>query len=131
MAPTDVAEFVLARIAEDEALAAAVPPLGASRVMGGPQPNHFAFTRSEFASEDGYPRSVYHSEDKAHFLHHTPARVLAQCTALRAVVAFHKHWVGDANDYGQTEGVLQLIASIWSGHPDYDPQWVLDIPAHS
>ena len=43
----------------------------------------------------------------------TPARVLAECAAKRAIIAaLPASWT-----------MLRALAAVYSDHPDYDPEW--------
>lgn len=139
--------FLLARIADDEAAAQAATPgpwwaEGVWYHSGGfpeenaqipwPTVGHGrtgADVVAHTARQDG--------ADAAHIATHDPARVLAQCEALRAAVALH----GDGHDCpalgyiaeGEIDGrwhlegepcpTLRALAAIWSSHPDFDPSW--------
>lgn len=89
-------DFLLARIAEDEAAARAVPPLDHNFDMGGArQDERFTFGRTLPSSADGMGNWSKHRDDPstaAHFLRHDPARVLAECEAKRRIVELHKSW---------------------------------------
>lgn len=115
---TTLAEFLLARIAEDEAVA-----LRARDNAG------------SFAVPD-------------HVVRFSPPRVLAECEAKRRIVELHEissEVLGNATLYGcaicdcmsdddgeyyvgrvdEVDGcaTLRLLALPYSGHPDYDPDW--------
>ena len=114
-------EFLLARIAEDEAVA-----LDAARDGEG---------AIDWAGESG-PTDV-------HIARWDPARILAECEAKRRIVRRHSrtaadHWSGAGNCegcgfYGDTDlpytsdseecPELMDLASIYADHPDYDPAW--------
>ena len=94
-------EFLLARIAEDEAVARYTLD------------NHPPFRH---AIEDGYLREDYHD----------PARVLAECEAKRRIVEIHQDWPVLI----QTEPTLEPadpedLAQPYADHPDFDPAWRL------
>ena len=95
-----VTDFLLARIAEDEAaakltLAPKILPGEASSVVRG---------------LDGGIAGIYVD----------PARVLAQCAAMRQIVDRAERLGPDISEF---EGILQMLASIWSDHPDYREEW--------
>jgi hypothetical protein len=99
----NLAEFLLARVAEDEAVARA-----AGTGWAGPEPMG--------AIEGG--DSVFVS----------PARVLAECEAKRSVLALHRS--GDAwCDYCSHSVVddrcptIRALAAVFRDHPDFDPAW--------
>jgi hypothetical protein len=111
-----VTEFVLARIAEDEWAARE------AKAYGG--------TLEELAGwvEIGSDRV---DKAEAHFARHDPARVLAQCAAMRKIVerfteAHEQLRLG--TEYGLTFryglGVaVEALASIWSDHTDWREEW--------
>jgi hypothetical protein len=130
-------EFLLARIAEDEAAARAVPELRDLSPYGGQESISHAL--NTFASEDGYPRQKYPPEIPAHYSRHDPARVLAECGAYRAIVELHvRHdWLPVGRDECAECGcaddrsvdwpcpTLRALASVYADHPDYQPEWAL------
>jgi hypothetical protein len=71
----------------------------------------------------------------AHIVRNDPARVLAQVEAMRRIVALHS---GRAPACGWTQGgtgrhdeeppcaTLRALASIWAGHPDWNPEWAVE-----
>jgi hypothetical protein len=137
-----VTEFVLARIAEDEAAAKAAESgrwkLWGMSVMADPQGTSnvddaidVASTRTT-STAGGYLRTF----NARHIARHDPARVLAQCAAMRKAVdaAWDDHlqieseW-GSCRGQEQLEAVgdepdvVRALASIWSDHPQFDPAW--------
>jgi hypothetical protein len=67
-----------------------------------------------------------------HIARHDPARVLAQCAAMRKIVEYHdgRHecsgpddnncmWIEHADDCP----TMLALASIWSDHPDWREEW--------
>ncbi|WP_327139279.1 DUF6221 family protein [Nocardia sp. NBC_01327] len=77
-------------------------------------------------------------EDRQHIAHHDPARVLRQCTALRAILRVHRP-DGDRECVGCTRNdragepsfvpigecvELRTLAAIWPDHPDFQAEWV-------
>jgi hypothetical protein len=112
-----ITEFVLARIAEDEAAAQ--------------------------AALDQAPASGLRDSDEGHDAGHTarwsPARVLAECTAKRTIVeAFEElgQFLTRASDSGSEDtaaGVRDMFAGLmiavqahagaYADHPDYRPEW--------
>ena len=107
-----LADFLLARTADDEAVAE-----GAKRTSG---PSwHAAGLQSPFDAR---------MDD--HIARHDPARVLAECEAKRRIVEIHGN--GDAwCDYcaGYAEGMQdechtgRLLALPYADHPDYREEW--------
>lgn len=98
-------EFLLARIAEDEAAARAA--------MAEAQADYF-FGDTAAAALLGLAKSEGAEEAAiAHFARHVPARVLAECEA--------KRWIVEVAP--SLEGVLGALASVYADHPDYDQAW--------
>jgi hypothetical protein len=146
-----ITDFVLARIAEDEAVA--------SVATRGPwfvdQVGDFGDKGAvlEIARWRGHLNTVNFDEDfltADHIARHDPARVLAQCAAMRKIVERHTQrggvaswmdavWVADMDDAERAGfcawctyddrtvrfpcGDLQDLASIWSDHPDWREEW--------
>jgi hypothetical protein len=141
MTPTGLTEFLLARIAEDEATASAVIDIGA-----GERPI------------DGFPRSLdlgslatYSTEEDQSQLaqRFDPARVLADCDAKRLIMAIHSAYapIGDpvyapdwssddwcvgcsyrCNEERVTEHIedcpiLRALALPFATHPDFRSEW--------
>ena len=123
----NLAEFLLARIAEDEAAAAAAvsrrdgvdkwEAVGSGTVVG---PGYDKVKHVMLpSSEDGAAR---------HIARHDPARVLAECEANRRIVALHGEVDPcDAHDGATFETVdcetLQVLALPYADHPDYRQEW--------
>jgi hypothetical protein len=105
-----VTEFVLARIAEDEARATRASSAVASWPM-------VANEAARLSADAGW-----------HVLDHNPARVLAQCAAMRKIVEMFQtarpamgEW---ESDYASAAyDAVRALASIWSDHPQFDPAW--------
>ena len=111
--------FVTARLDEDEAAAqeAASRPLGP-------------------AWDDG----TRHTAVARHINRHDPARVLREVAAKRAILAEHAPQTdGPATGCGRCDwdhyvicdnprgcATLRALATIWSDHADYRPEWVPD-----
>jgi hypothetical protein len=60
-----------------------------------------------------------------HIARHDPARVLAQCAALRAVVEMHTAFVPPMGFFKMPTDTLRALASIWDDHESFDPAWRL------
>lgn len=107
--------FVLARIAEDEAIAldALEPTFGATPTF--------------------YTGMSAYRDDWGLFTFHVPVeRVLATCKAHRAIVEGHREtWApSDPPDYmdgvwASEDHTIRALASIWADHPEYDSRWSL------
>jgi hypothetical protein len=158
----DLSAFLLARVSEDEAVAQTASPGGWSygdvdSVAGGTLYDETRTIASlvyeQPADHDGaIVRHLLAPEADANGIHiarHDPARVLAQCAALREVVAAHeltpyygldrhgrwlpsegepKFWYCDCESGDGMIGrdgpcsTLRALATIWSDHPDYRPE---------
>lgn len=140
-------EFLLARIAEEEAVVGDMPDWhctdsargegwgsrGDCRICGA-----YMFDGTENVTEEAYGE---HLDE----VHRRP-RVLARCRADRAIVDLHPTrtaywWGGEAEvevcdtcstgPYAQDEDVeapcptLRALASVYADHPDYQPEWAL------
>lgn len=102
-----ITEFLLARIAEDEALMRDCPHMGCYE-------------------DDADPEGMIHGP-------RCPARVLAECAAKRAIVelaAKADEIEGDLamewpryQDSHIGDRLLAALASVHADHPDYDPSW--------
>lgn len=98
--PTELADFLLARIAEDEAA-----------VTEGLKPD-FMDNEPTYYSSFGA-----HRDDWGLWTFHVPpARVLAECDAKRRIITW------DA-DQPVERGILALLALPYADHPDYDAEW--------
>ena len=114
----DLPDFLLARIAEDEAAAreAAVMPYG----------EEIGWIGHVFSSE----RDSTPAQDE-HITRWDPDRVLAECDAKRQVVdvyralAVRRHDVGSIrwHEVSAYETVLRQLALPYADHPDYRSEW--------
>ena len=93
-------EFLLARIAEDEAVIEA--------------------TREGWHVK---PRATLSSNIAALTVGMHPSRARAECGAKRAIANFADYWRGDANDYGQADQALRIVSAVYADHPDYRQEW--------
>jgi hypothetical protein len=101
-------EFLLARIAEDGAVA--------RRGMSEPAYLHWGDSAWEETYKMGEGEGC--SEEGAAFIEHmSPARVLAECEAKRRIVA---QFQPSRNGYSD---LLALLALPYADHPDYNPEW--------
>lgn len=110
---TNLAEFLLARIAEDEAAARE----SASVLL---------IINTERCNRIG-------SDEHRTYLHfdrHGPTRVLAECEAKRRIVAVHYILDGDPEPFcwNCDEDVwpcktMAALAQVYADHPDYDEAW--------
>lgn len=95
-----ITEFLLARIGEAEVVARSVPDV---------EPKSSA---SVFTSLHAPTGTVEVS----------PARVLAECAAKRAIVDSWRR-VQSVGTNGFGPGALQHLAAVYADHPDYDEAW--------
>jgi lipopolysaccharide biosynthesis regulator YciM len=116
-----VIEFALARIEADEAKATRASSAVASWPM-------VANEAARLSADAGW-----------HVLDHNPARVLAQCAAMRKIVEDHRPFrlaqtvcqtCEEKPQIGYEAGVVEwpcptirALASIWSDHPDWREEW--------
>jgi Family of unknown function (DUF6221) len=143
---TALSEFLLARIADDEAVALRLCP-GRS-----PDNGHWIANSFEFSGAHDRPTTN-------HIVRHDPARVLAECEAKRKIIAFHESWPTlvqtpakferddvDLDNYTYrmsqeiawlttreyvarfgidppTAPMLAALALPYADHPDYLPEW--------
>lgn len=120
----DVEEFVRKRLEEDE-----VAALGAKSRRWRAVRHQLLELRAgrwwELARLPGADEAYKHAA------RHDPARVLRQVAAMRAIVEMFESAMEGAKmlpDHkfpGALHHVLRHIASTWSDHPDYDPNWAL------
>jgi len=118
-----LAEFLLARIAEDEA-AAHVNAIGTSwrvapTVLKAPQWESCVITESEEVIADELSKV-----DAEHIARWDPARVLAECEAKRRIIMWH----GDRNDcwfnsHGEPCDHLTALALPYADHPSFRQEW--------
>lgn len=118
---SDLTDFLLARIAEDEAVASELDP------------EMFGFD----------PARGPLSPEEEHINRHDPARVLAECEAKRRMIdlAFQcgamvdGEWgdchgaeeirAGKCRDHGATEAMehLRILSTVYADRPDYREEW--------
>lgn len=131
-----ITEFLLARIAEDEAVARAASPApwsypGIESVAGGT-----LYDKTRRIADVAYEQPSDHDgsvvrhllvpeadANGAHIARHDPDRVLAECEAKRRIVA--ECAASLADDIGPGEFVLLELATIYADHHDFDPAWRL------
>lgn len=143
-----ITDFLLARIAEDEQVAAAASPSpwqfgGIDSVGGGG-----IYDQSRVIANVAYEQPSSHDgtivrhllapeadANGAHIVRFDPARALAECKAKRAIVELAGEATGldMAVDNDRLVGVrdwpyvgdliLAHLAAVYASHPDYDPAW--------
>lgn len=132
-----VTEFLLARIAEDEAAAtsAAQAENEGALSCGEILPAGYAWTDGEGmvvgVGEDnalwdceGSDTLCVAPEVSAHMSRHDPARVLAECAAKRAVIEAFDPAAPDLDPYVGVS-VISMLAAVYEDHPDYRQEWVV------
>jgi hypothetical protein len=105
-----LAEFLLARIAEDEAISRGVAePLSPDETFD------VRFRTYESDHTQG---------DSAHVRRFDPARVLAECEAKRRIIEQSRRWLddGEGGETVATEALLQF-GTVYADHPDYRQEW--------
>jgi hypothetical protein len=132
----DIAEFLLARIAEDEAVATAAatgPMTDANWTVREEEHEGISVLPPGIQDADGI------SDVTAHMERWNPARVFAECEAKRRIVTAYTSPVqvdllppGPSRAYqdGGTRGrfaglaeAMTLLALPYADHPDYRPEW--------
>jgi hypothetical protein len=65
------------------------------------------------------------AEQAAHIARYSPARVLRECEAKRAVIAdfLRRDALGELAARTAVEDVLKALSTVYSQHPDFDPTW--------
>lgn len=136
-------DFLLARIAEDEAVArAAESGPWASEIAGPPQGFEDYGDVASIVARTASPQiSIQVADeivvdDAAHIARHDPVRVLAECAAKREIVnsrATFETVAASTNDLGPKmtsagavaglDVAIRYLASAYSDHPDYQSEW--------
>ena len=122
-------DFLLARIAEDEAVARDASP-------GTP---NWEFSESAWHSWDvrtvgeksyqitidseGLSDSVIDHSAGAHVARHDPARVLAECEAKRRVIEECDDYDNPSEVLILADQILRHLALPYADHPDYREEW--------
>ena len=116
-----ITDFLLARITEDEAVARAAIE-----------------TTVPDKWENSTQTGNYYPADVAFWDSITPARILAECAAKRAIVELHKQsgirWVGFPradkqesycvhDNHSSPCETLRALAAIYADHEDYQQEW--------
>jgi hypothetical protein len=116
-------EFLLARLAEDEAAAQRAVP-GPWELQGEPRETLV------FSAPTGVSVAVGWLRDLDHVARHDPARVLAEVAAKRLILEYAPPKAHGTFDDGWRRGqmafhahTLRLLALPYAGHPDYREEW--------
>ena len=121
-----ITEFLLARIADDEAEARAA---GAWLAAPDAHGDDMVWTNTE------PPQPLLARKDASqifgHIARHNPARVLRECEAKRWIVARARSAAradqsGDGYAAGHRNAAcsdVQELAAVYADHPDYRPEW--------
>ena len=99
-------DFLLARIAEDEAVASSAA-------------DDFAWQREQ--DFGGFTVKVYD-----HIVRHDPARVLAECEARRRIVGYLLAAVSEGDSADVRHAYLDAVsalAGVYADHDDYREEW--------
>ena len=146
--PMKLAEFLTARIDEDEATARAACIPASDRYLPHPELTIWRYVEDEevifdYNDGDSWPRYVTMDNEGIHasvsevtgrhIARHDPARVLAECEAKRRIVEGLQNILRDAPEQadgtalrGYVEAlwvVVQELAAVYADHPDYRPGW--------
>ena len=116
-------EFLEARLAEDELIAGAA--------IEGAADWQALYTYRDVKDSDGryviladsrYPTV----EQAAHIARYSPARILRQCDATRAIIAdfLHLDALGDLSGRSAAENALRQLAMVHADHPDFTQEWI-------
>src|SRR5699024_4506148 len=130
---TDIVDFLLARIAEDEAAAQAAVVRSDDPEIDGVDTWDVLRGQTVIGPALDQIRSV-HLPDGAtaeHIARHDPARVLRECDTKRRIVAAHDgsfDGVQNTHPCDGTNGVydcdtLRALAAVYADHPDFREEW--------
>lgn len=113
----DLVAFLLARIAEDEAVARAAVGEGSGSWEARP----YWFTESHEADVPGVTYDEIDLDHAMQIARWDPARVLAECEAKRRIITTIQRWLDVG--YPTLDHVLFALALPYADHPDYDESW--------
>lgn len=125
----DIQEFLLARIAEDEAAAnEAKDATGAEWVAHGSLLMYVDDPESRLAEPVGAVEDYRMDPAWKHVERHDPTRALRECAAKRAIVEHcqtlsKKVFNDNLWNIDEHEDILESLASAYSDHPDYQQKW--------
>lgn len=106
-------DFLLARYAEEEALARAVRPIQMTG-YNGDSPDVLSVFRHRERSQDGAVYSVADHESTVLLRYLAPERVLADLEAKRALLRYLP---------GERYAIEDILVQPYAEHPDFDPSW--------
>ena len=120
MSGMDLAEFLLARIAEDEEAARAASP-GPWR----PDAEHSeVLAVDDITVAEGFALSGPQLRATVnHIARHDPARVLAECEAKRRLVKWARDWPLRPARPSDEDATLGLLALPYADHSEYRTEW--------
>jgi len=120
---SDLPHFLLARIAEDEAVARAC--VGPEWTSGLPATIHpDPTTYRTVVRQVGHVCGSIIAVDAEHIARHDPARVLAECEAKRRIVDSYRYLTADPELRMQAwTFALRCLALPYADHPDYREEW--------
>src|SRR3954463_11187317 len=118
-----LADFLLARIAEDEAVARAAVQ---TAERGGRDSWYWSNAGEAVFLDESSTPVVWGDEQSRpagnHIARHDPARVLAECEAKRRIVQLSSD-TPESERQGALGAVARLLALSYADHRDYDEQW--------
>jgi hypothetical protein len=125
MATDDLRAFIEARLAEDERAALAIKPELRGWQTAGGWPEHYptkVVSGEVLIVDDDADMAT---EVMPHIVRHDPARVLREVAAKRALLLEIDSELADDPSVieGMTGDRLQIMASVWSDHPDFRTEW--------
>lgn len=115
MGTMTLAEFLLARIRDDECLA--------RMAFGDHNDNKPDWSEPSSGIVDMKGEDVLLTGDSGvsrHIVNFDPARVLAECAAKRRIIEDWGKW-----ETYNGEELMQELASVYADHPDFLPEWKL------
>ena len=117
-----IVEFLEARIAEDE--------LAAQAAIEGTAGWQAHYDYRDVKDLEGHfvvqADSLYPTiEQAAHMARQSPARVLRECEAKRAIIAdyLRRDALGELAGRNAVADVLRVLVTVYSDHPDYAGRW--------
>jgi hypothetical protein len=117
-----IVEFLEARLAEDELTASAAIDVSPDWRA------HYDYR--DVKDTDGHfvvQADTHHptTGQAAHIARYSPARMLRECEAKRAIIAdfLRRDALGDLPGRSAVEDALKAIVAVYSHHPDYDDHW--------